>query len=517
MADSKKPKPSQPAFLPRTWKATPEPVEEPKPSARARGQEKDKAAGPKDASGKPIKKTKKKPEPETDDQPGGTKLEETPLLDTYEARQRVRIILGSIITFVAVVLLIALIRHFQPSAPNVDPNAERGTLKTPVDPKESLEREAAALVENARQSDKLGRSTAAITLLGKVARNYEGTEAAKEAAAALDRERRNRPLFEVENPKNPSGPTAPRGTPPDAGTAKAAASQPVVTASPAPVVAPPPKPPEIVVRPLPNGFHAETSAPIHPSGWPTRITCDRDKAVMVLVPGGEFLMGREDGESAERPSHQVRLSAFYIDQHEVTARQYQFYLKESGRVPDTLPPERLDLPVVALTAREAQAYCFWANRRLPSEAQWELAARSEDGRVSYGPIAQVSKISVTNRTLEPVMSAPNDRSPYGGFDFAANAWEWTADFYDSRYYYQAKNLSIDPKGPAESRIRPAQATVKGGSKLGFLTWREGVRLDARNPLLGFRGALPVEAMANPPAANAPATPGAAPPGGAVPF
>jgi len=519
MSEPKKPKPSQPAYLPRTWKAAPEP--EPEVSGKLKDNDlaPGKAAKVKDATGKPTKKTNKKPDAEPTGKEGASKLEETPLLDTHEGRQRVRIIVGSVVSLAGLVAIIALVRAFQPSSSPVDPNADRNQTKTAVDPKESLEREAAALVENAKQSDKLGRFDTAIKLLSKVTRNYEETQAAKEATAALDRDRRNRPLFAVDDLKNPSGPIPPRQSVADL-EGKGATPPSAITTGPAPVALTPPspvKPPEIVARPLPNGFRAETSAPIHPSCWPMRITCDRDKAVMILIPAGEFLMGREDGESTERPSHRVKLSAFYIDEHEVTNRQYQVYLKESGRVPDDLPPERLDFPAVSLTAREAQAYCYWANRRLPSEAQWELAARSEDGRVSYGPIGEVAKASATTRTLEPVMSSPNDRSPLGGFDFAANAWEWTSDYYDSKYYYQAKDLSVDPRGPNESRIKPAQATVKGGSKLGFLTWREGVRIEARNPLIGFRGALPVEASANPPAGNSPATPGTNSSGGSIPF
>lgn len=520
MSESKKPKPSQPKFLPRTWKAAPEPEDEPKEpvkgSARAK---KDKPAATKDATGKPSKKPKAD---QLDDGTGGSKLEETPILDTYEGRRLVRIAVGSVLSLVGIIGILLVVRAVQPSAAKVDPNAESRETKNAVDPKESLEREAAALIENAKQSDKLGRFNAAIVLLRKVARNYEGTTAAKEANAALDRERRNRPLFEVESASTAPGPVAPANGVAATGTGKAstAPAAPTPTGPLAPTA--PAKPPEIVVRALPNGFRAETSAPVHPSGWPTRITCDRDGAVMLLVPGGEFLMGREDGDSSERPSHRVKLSAYYIDEHEVTNRQYQTYLKESGRasgdVPKPIDPARLELPVTGLTAREARAYCYWANRRLPSEAQWEMAARSADGRVSYGfAIKEPARGDANPRILDAVMSLPADRSPLGGFDFAANAWEWTSDYYDAQYYNQARGVMVDPSGPLESRIKPAQVTVKGGSKLGFLTWREGVRIEGKLPQLGFRGALPVEAVQAPPPVNQPSTPGVNPSGGAMPF
>src|SRR6202043_429763 len=94
--------------------------------------------------------------------------------------------------------------------------------------------------------------------------------------------------------------------------------------------------------------------------------------------------------------------------------------------------------------------------------------------------------------MEPVMSLSSDVSPYGAFDMGANAWEWTSEYYDSQYYQQFRALVTDPTGPKESRAKLAQVTVKGGSKSGSLTWREGQKIETRLPFLGFRGALPVE-------------------------
>ncbi len=524
MSDSKKPKPSQPPVLPRTWKATPEPDLNPEPPLADSKKSKAKSTKSKDSSDKPSKRATKTSKPDAnDDESPGSKLEETPLLDTYEGRRTVRIIVGSVLSLFALVAVIVLVRTFSPGPASVDPNADKKETRAAFDPKESTEREASAMVENARQADKLGRTPTAIVLLQKVARNYDGTEAAKTAQAALDRDRRNRPLFEVDPVKTPTGPVAPStskagetiANSPNAPSTAASLSGPAAPTPPQPT-----KPPEIVARALPNGFHAESSSPIHPSGWPSKIVCERDGALMVLVPGGEFLMGRDDGEPSERPSHRVRLSTFYIDEHEVTNRQYQYYLKESGRpldlVPEPIINDRLDLPAGGLTAREARAYCYWANRRLPTEAQWEMAARSSDGRVSYGAIRDPAKADAA-RTLEPVMSSPVDRSPYGGFDFGANAWEWTSDYYDSTYYNLLRGLTVDPTGPTQSRIKPAQVTVKGGSKLGLLTWREGLRIDAKLPQVGFRGALPVDLpVVAPGSTSQPGAP-AAPPPSAIPF
>ena len=530
MSDSKKPKPAQPAFLPRTWKAEPEPVEEPDPAPLSKKTK--------------TKKRKKQPAGADAKDSPGTKLEETPLLDTFETRQKIRYLVGGVMTLFAVVVVLVLIKTFQPAKSNEDRGNENKSPRIAIDSRQSAEREAAALLENARQADKVGRGVAALDLLRRITRHYDGTEAAKTAVAALDRERRNRPLFAVDDPKHPTGPSAPAtllpigptasqppgpGAPPPVGPTGVVAGPTEPTPPVGPSVAiSPPRPPEVVVRTLPNEFRPDPAASVHPSGWPTRIICDRDGAALVFIPGNEFLMGREDGESSERPSHRVKLSAYYIDEHEVTNRQYQLYLKETGRpveltskgsvAEDVVPADRLDYPVTGLTAREARAYCYWANRRLPTEAQWELAARSADGRVAYGPNSVTpTDESPSNRSLAPVMFTTTDRSPFGAFDLAGNAWEWTGDYYDSKYYYQLRDLTTDPTGPTQSRIKPSEVTVKGGSNSGFLTWRDGIRIEAKYPYLGFRGALPVELPVTSAPTTRPGQPGVNPPGGTIPF
>jgi formylglycine-generating enzyme required for sulfatase activity len=252
-----------------------------------------------------------------------------------------------------------------------------------------------------------------------------------------------------------------------------------------------------------------------------QIVSDRDGGVMVLVPGGTFVMGREDGEPAEGPPHRVFVSTYYIDQHEVTVRQFVQFLKETGRPLDaaklmpretTDPPANEDFPAVNVSSVQAKAYCTWARKRLPTEAQWEYAARSSDGRVSYWN-GELPRKDPPNgpRTVAAVMTLPSDVSPFGAYDMAANAWEWTSEFWDSQYYQQFRNTVVDPAGPKQSRARPVQMTVKGGSKVGILTWREGQKSETRLPYLGFRGVLPVEGAPVAPAAApvpAPTTPNA---------
>ena len=531
------PKRSEPPPLPRLWKNLPEP-EEPIEAVPANAKPK-RSQGEADAGkgGSQTRgKKKKKTEDVLDDGTGATKLEETPVLDTYEARQRARWIIGGLLGTIGLIGLVIVLRAFKGGGSEEIRDGEPPEIRATGDSRANGEVEARNILDNSKQADKLGKSKASIDLLNKLAKNYQNTAAGREAMHALDRGRRNRPLFGVDIPEQVSGPKPPPpGTSlvidasppknPGSSIPGPTAPKPVETAPPASVSTP--VAPTIITKPLPAGYRAKFDFPVHPSGWPTRIVCDHDDAELVLVPAGTFLMGREDGDPAERPSHQVSLSTYYIDQHEVTVRQFYQFLKETGRPIDAaklvakdavVPPASDDHPVVNVSEREAKAYCNWAGRRLPTEAQWEMAARSTDGRISYwnGELPRKDPPR-SPRPMEPAMSLPSDISPYGAFDMAANAWEWTADYYDSRYYKQFRNLVIDPTGPKESLAGIAVGTVKGGSKSGILTWREGLKLETRLPYLGFRGALPVEGLPVAPVAvpspnNTPALPG-----GVVPF
>lgn len=183
---------------------------------------------------------------------------------------------------------------------------------------------------------------------------------------------------------------------------------------------------------------------------------------MVLVPAGEFLMGSDDetADPDERPLRKVFLPAFYIDQFEVTNRRYKEFRKDHSYLPG-----EDDLPVTSVRKFEAEAFCRWAGRRLPTSAEWEKAARGTDGRiypwgnefrsdcaninrrsnlVSFGTQVCKSSLGRSQGKLS-VGSFPKGASPYGCQDMAGNVWEWVSDVWVDRSFLQSRKQS-EPRG-----------------------------------------------------------------------
>jgi formylglycine-generating enzyme required for sulfatase activity len=162
---------------------------------------------------------------------------------------------------------------------------------------------------------------------------------------------------------------------------------------------------------------------------------------MVLVPAGPFWAGTDDADADEdsRPRHQRNLSAFAIGRTEVTNAQFRRF-----RPGFAYPAGHGEYPATGLTYEEAAAYCRWAGGRLPTEEEWEKAARGTDGRrYPWGDQWEASRGNfrkdrggptkptcwITRRGLKPVGSFPAGASPYGALDMAGNAWEWVSGFY----------------------------------------------------------------------------------------
>ena len=174
---------------------------------------------------------------------------------------------------------------------------------------------------------------------------------------------------------------------------------------------------------------------------PERIVSEKDGAEMVLIPAGEFQMGspKDDDKHWERPIHSVYLDAFYMDVHPVTNAQYRKFVQETGYpAPKTTPAfNHPQQPVVWVTWRDAMKYARWAGKTLPSEAQWEKAARGGLGGKSYPwgdeePNPSLASYDSIYRITLPVRSFPPNG--YGLYDMAGTVWElcmdeWQEDFY----------------------------------------------------------------------------------------
>jgi formylglycine-generating enzyme required for sulfatase activity len=183
-----------------------------------------------------------------------------------------------------------------------------------------------------------------------------------------------------------------------------------------------------------------------------------DGAPLVRVAGGVFRMGSAEGGFDERPPHDVRLTAFSIDQHEVTNERFEQFVSESTRRPDGPWQRGFDrgqeqFPVRFVSWTDAEAYCAWAGKRLPTEAEWEYAARGADQRRypwgnEYEPGAARADQAASAGSVA-VGSHPEGKSPFGVDDLAGNVWEWTADWYDRWAYASRNGVTDSPTGPSD--------------------------------------------------------------------
>ncbi len=190
---------------------------------------------------------------------------------------------------------------------------------------------------------------------------------------------------------------------------------------------------------------------------------------MVLVPGGEFTMGSDDGEPHERPTHQVFINAYYIDKYEVTNALYKLCV--AADVCDY--PTRTSIygnsryaehPVVYVDWNMAKKYCEWRDARLPTEAEWEKAARGTDERIypwGDGIDCTYANYDYCVEDTTVVGSYQSGKSPYGSYDMAGNVWEWVEDFYSFDYFsaYPSNQWPSNPTGPASGEFR----ILRGGS------------------------------------------------------
>jgi len=230
----------------------------------------------------------------------------------------------------------------------------------------------------------------------------------------------------------------------------------------------------------------------------------QDGAPIVLVPAGPFTMGSGPMDRVakpdEQPAHRVTLRAFYIDRFEVTQGQYRRFLadvlRNNHRFCDRGEPATKDhtpskenwnesdpsgsrLPVVGVDWFDAAAYCAWAGQRLPTEAEWEKAARGTEERTypwgDHWDRARANSYENGRKTAEPIGSYEPGAGPYGAEDMAGNVWEWVRDWYAQKYYFDSPKES--PQGPATGTFR----VVRGGSSLSDARGLRSAGRDSNDP------------------------------------
>ena len=218
---------------------------------------------------------------------------------------------------------------------------------------------------------------------------------------------------------------------------------------------------------------------------------------MALVPAGEFTMGSAAGDSDEQPERKIYLDAFLIDKYEVSVGQYAAFLQAKGVEPPSdwktmNQPAHQTRPAANMDSVDAAAYCKRVGKRLPTEAEWEKAARGTDGRLypwgNEPPTPRHANFGKTDwnnhGALAPVGSFEEGKSPYGLYDMAGNVWEWVSDWYDFRYYKSGPTKN--PTGPSSGGTKVIRGGAWNGNARALRSANRSVISPTDQGLTGFR-------------------------------
>lgn len=215
-------------------------------------------------------------------------------------------------------------------------------------------------------------------------------------------------------------------------------------------------------------------------GIGSMMTRETDGMEMVYVPAGKFIMGSENGYDDQKPVRQVYLDSYWIDKYEVSNAQYALCVASGACTKPSLTksqtrnnyygnPDYDNYPVIQIDWHQSQAYCQWVGGDLPTEAQWEKAARGTDGRTyPWGNESPTCQLTNFNKGLygnqsycigdtSPVTDYEAGASPYGALNMAGNVREWVNDWYGSNYY--STSPTRNPSGPSSGEYR----VLRGGS------------------------------------------------------
>lgn len=189
---------------------------------------------------------------------------------------------------------------------------------------------------------------------------------------------------------------------------------------------------------------------------------------MVLIPAGEFIMGKNSATPSDwQPEHSVKISSFYMDKMEVTNKQYyDFCIATNNPLPQFWGMDEFrsgvgfpDFPVVGVSYFDAEKFAMWSGKQLPTEAEWEYAARGGLAGKNFplGDQVDSTKVNYWKKFKGILKAGSFPPNGFGLHDITGNVWEWTSDFYSDNYY--AVSPSENPKGPERGRFK----VIRGGS------------------------------------------------------
>ena len=244
---------------------------------------------------------------------------------------------------------------------------------------------------------------------------------------------------------------------------------------------------------LPKGFEEIKENGYSAEGLPLRILCLKTGTQLALVPAGTSVVGTNDGPEESKPSFSLHLDTFYMEVLEVTIENYEKFQKDQREKkkpvpnPPSNPSSPKQNPVLGVTWGIAVNYARWAGMELPTEAEFEKAARGPQGlRTPWGE----GKALWSNRTMTQTGSVPTDRSPYGILDLAGNASEWCSDLYSPTAHAEAKAAPNGDNWPGPKKVRDMNLRVVKGNAPDWSSWyRQGKDMGKGHPEVGFRCVL----------------------------